>query len=63
MMKGGSLHGVGVGSTKEFEDMLRAIQSNGIKPVIDKVYPFDQAHEALRRLGSGGFVGKIVITV
>jgi NADPH:quinone reductase-like Zn-dependent oxidoreductase len=63
MMKGGSLHGVGVGNTKSFEEMLRAIQHNGIKPVIDKVFPFDQAPDAFRRLASGGFVGKIVIKV
>jgi NADPH:quinone reductase-like Zn-dependent oxidoreductase len=61
MMKGGSLHGVGVGNTKSFEELLRAIQANGIKPVIDKVFPFDQVPDAFRRLGSGGFVGKIVI--
>jgi NADPH:quinone reductase-like Zn-dependent oxidoreductase len=63
MMKGGSLHGIGVGNTKSFEEMLRAIQLNGIKPAIDKVFPFDQAEDAFRRLASGGFVGKIVITV
>jgi NADPH:quinone reductase-like Zn-dependent oxidoreductase len=63
MMKGGTLHGVGVGNTKSFEDMNRAIQSNGIKPAIDKVFPFDQAPDAFRRLASGGFVGKIVISV
>lgn len=63
MMKGGSLHGVGVGNTKSFEDMNRAIQSSGIKPAIDKVFPFDEAADAFRRLASGGFVGKIVITV
>jgi NADPH:quinone reductase-like Zn-dependent oxidoreductase len=63
MMKGGSIHGIGVGNTKSFEDMNRAIQSNGIKPPIDKVFPFDQAEDAFRRLASGGFVGKIVIAV
>ncbi len=61
MMKGGSLHGIGVGNTKSFEEMNRAIQGNGIKPVIDKVFEFDQAPDAFRRLASGGFVGKIVI--
>ena len=63
MMKGGSIHGVGVGNTKSFEEMLRAIQGNGIKPAIDRVFPFDQAGDAFRRLASGGFVGKIVVTL
>jgi len=63
MMKGGSIHGIGVGNTKSFEEMNRAIEANGIKPAIDKVFPFDEAAEAFRRMASGGFVGKIVITV
>ena len=61
MMKGASLYGIGVGSTKMFEDMNRAIEVNGIKPVVDKVFPFAEAADAFRRLASRGFVGKIVI--
>jgi NADPH:quinone reductase-like Zn-dependent oxidoreductase len=63
MMKGASLQGVGVGSTRMFEDMLRAIEVNGIKPVVDRVFPFEQAADALRQLASGDFVGKIAISV
>lgn len=63
MMKGGSILGIGVGNTKSFEEMNRAIQANGIQPAIDKVFPFEEAPDAFRRLASGGFVGKIVITV
>lgn len=63
MMKGGTLHGVGVGSTAMFEEMNRAIEVNGIKPVVDKVFPFDEAAEAFRQFAAGNFFGKIVITV
>ena len=63
MMKGGSLHGIGVGSTAMFEDMNRAIETNQIKPVVGKVFPFDQAPEAFRQFAAGDFFGKIVITV
>jgi NADPH:quinone reductase-like Zn-dependent oxidoreductase len=63
MLKGGSLHGIGVGSTKMFEDLLRAVEVNGIKPVVDKVFPFDKAPDAFRQLASGDFVGKIVVTI
>src|SRR5579863_4244414 len=63
MMKGGSLHGIGVGSTAMFEDMNRAIEVNRIKPVVDKVFPFDQAPEAFRQFAAGDFFGKVVITV
>jgi NADPH:quinone reductase-like Zn-dependent oxidoreductase len=63
MMKGGSLHGIGVGSTAMFEDMNRAIEVNRIKPIVDKVLPFDEAPEAFRQLAAGDFFGKIVITI
>jgi NADPH:quinone reductase-like Zn-dependent oxidoreductase len=63
MMKGGSLHGVGVGSTAMFEDMNRAIEVNGIKPIVGKVFPFDEAAEAFRQFAAGDFFGKVVITI
>ncbi len=63
MMKGGSLLGIGVGSTAMFEDMNRAIEVNKIKPIVDKVFPFDEAPEAFRQFAAGNFFGKIVITV
>lgn len=63
MMKGGSLHGIGVGSTAMFEDMNRAIEANAIQPIVDKVFPFDQAPEAFRTFAAGDFFGKVVITV
>ena len=61
MFKGGSLHGIFVGDRAMFEEMNRAIEINGIKPVIDTVYSFDQAPDAFRQAASGAFVGKVVI--
>jgi NADPH:quinone reductase-like Zn-dependent oxidoreductase len=63
MMKAGSLHGIGVGSTAMFEEMNRAIEGNQIKPVVDKVFPFEEAREAFRQMGAGDFFGKVVIRV
>ena len=63
MMTGGSLHGIFVGDRDMFEEMNRAISVNSIKPVIDRVFPFDAAPEAYRHHASGAFVGKIVIAV
>ncbi len=63
MPKGASLQGIGVGSTRMFEDMNRAIEINGITPIVDRVYDFDHAPEAFRQLASREFVGKIVVTV
>jgi NADPH:quinone reductase-like Zn-dependent oxidoreductase len=63
MMKGGSLVGIGVGSTSNFEDMNRAIVVNRIKPIVDKVFPFDQAPEAFRQMAGGDFFGKLIIAI
>jgi NADPH:quinone reductase-like Zn-dependent oxidoreductase len=63
MMKSGSMVGIGVGSRAMFEDMNRAIEVNKIKPVVDKVFPFDKAADAFRCQAAGDFVGKVVITV
>jgi NADPH:quinone reductase-like Zn-dependent oxidoreductase len=63
MMKGGSLHGIGVGSTAAFEDMNRAIETNGVKPIVGKVFPFDDAPEAFRQFAAGDFFAKVVITI
>jgi NADPH:quinone reductase-like Zn-dependent oxidoreductase len=61
MFKNGSLHGIGVGSRVSLEQLIQAIEVNGIKPIIEKVFPFDQAVEAFRLQASGNFMGKIVI--
>ena len=63
MMKAGNLHGIFVGGRDLFEQMNTAINANGISPVIDKVFPFEQAKEAFRHAGSGDFIGKVVIAV
>ncbi len=61
--KNGSLHGIMVGSRVMFEDMLKAIVTNGIKPAVDKVFPFDQARAAYETAISGDFVGKVVVRI
>lgn len=63
MMKDGHIDGVGVGSTRMFEDMNRAIGINRIKPPVDKVFSLTETVEALKYFASGSFVGKVVITV
>jgi len=63
MFKGGSLHGVYVGDRAMFLDMIRAIDASGIKPVIDRVFPFEQASDAFKYAASGQMLGKVVIRV
>ena len=57
------LQGIFTGSRRMFEDMNRAISANRLKPVIDRVFDFDQAREALRYMESGSHFGKIVVRV
>jgi len=61
MWKQAALHGIRVGTREMFEHMNRAIEANGIKPVIDTIVPFESALDAWRLQASGHFVGKIVI--
>jgi NADPH:quinone reductase-like Zn-dependent oxidoreductase len=61
--KNGSLHGIMVGSRVMFEDMLKAIATNGIKPLVDKVFPFEDARGAYQAAMAGDFIGKVVIRI
>jgi NADPH:quinone reductase-like Zn-dependent oxidoreductase len=63
LMKAITLQGIFVGSRAMFEEMNRLIAAKGIKPVIDRVFPFAQAADALRHLESGAHFGKVVIAV
>jgi NADPH:quinone reductase-like Zn-dependent oxidoreductase len=55
------VQGVYVGSRQMFEAMCRALTVNRIKPVVDRVFPFEEAVSAFRLMESGGHFGKIVI--
>jgi len=55
------VQGISVGSTQTFETMNRAIATNAIKPVVDKVFGFNEVHAAYRHMASGLHFGKIVI--
>jgi NADPH:quinone reductase-like Zn-dependent oxidoreductase len=57
------VQGVFVGSREMFEAMNRAITAHKLRPVIDRVFAFQEAREALRYMESGAHFGKIVIRV
>jgi NADPH:quinone reductase-like Zn-dependent oxidoreductase len=63
LAKRANVQGITVGSTEMFEAMNRAIAANRLKPVIDKVFPFDEAKAAFRHLEAAGHFGKIVISL
>jgi len=58
-----SLLGSTMGSPEDFSGMLKRVEEGSIRPVIDGVYPFVQADEALRRMDAGGQFGKLVVTI
>jgi NADPH:quinone reductase-like Zn-dependent oxidoreductase len=55
------VQGIFVGSRAHFQEMNRAISLNGMKPVIDCVFPFADARAAFQRMESASHCGKIVI--
>lgn len=55
------LQGVTVGHRDGFEAMLRALDQHRLRPVVDRVFAFEELREALARLRSGAQVGKICI--
>jgi NADPH:quinone reductase-like Zn-dependent oxidoreductase len=61
LMKSIDVHGIYVGSREMFEAMNSAIALHQIKPIIDRVFPLNEAPDAYRYLQSGSHFGKIVI--
>ena len=61
LMKNIRLQGIFVGSVRMFESMLKAIEVSELRPVVDRVFSFAQAVEALKYLESGAHFGKVVI--
>lgn len=55
------LQGITVGSRDMFEAMLRAIGQHQLKPVVDRVFPFEQLKDALAYMKTGRQFGKICI--
>ena len=62
-MKAIRLQGIFTGSRQTFEDMNRAISVNKLKPVIDRVFEFDEVPEAFRHMETASHFGKIVIKI
>jgi NADPH:quinone reductase-like Zn-dependent oxidoreductase len=63
MLKGASIRGIFVGSRGMARRLNALIDAHGIKPVVDKVFPFEQAKEAYQYQASPELFGKVVIAV
>ncbi|GEK33420.1 zinc-binding dehydrogenase [Kurthia sibirica] len=58
-----TLYGTTLGCRVEFRACLAHITTHKMKPVIDRVYPIEQAQQAMERLRKNQQFGKIVITM
>ncbi|MDQ3132741.1 MAG: NAD(P)-dependent alcohol dehydrogenase [Acidobacteriota bacterium] len=63
LMKSVRLQGIFVGSRQMFEAMNRVISEHRLKPVIDKIFDFSEAREALQYMESAAHFGKIVVKI
>jgi NADPH:quinone reductase-like Zn-dependent oxidoreductase len=57
------VQGVTVGSRRDQLNMVRAMEANAIKPVIDRIFALEQLADAFHYLQSGQHFGKICIDV
>ncbi|AMV45511.1 zinc-dependent alcohol dehydrogenase family protein [Paraburkholderia caribensis] len=57
------LQGLIVGSRKHQTDMIRAIDANGIKPVIDSTFALGEIADAFRHQAAGKHFGKVCLAV
>ncbi len=55
------LQGILVGSRESLEALVRAVEARPFAPVIDRVFPFEAAREALEHLRDSGHFGKVCI--
>jgi NADPH:quinone reductase-like Zn-dependent oxidoreductase len=63
LMKSVRAQGIYVGSREMFEAMNRAIAAHQMKPVVDRVFRFEEAKEAMHYMESGAHFGKVVIKI
>ncbi|WP_424055796.1 zinc-binding dehydrogenase [Mycobacterium sp.] len=54
---------VTVGDRTDLQDLVRAVTTTGLTPVIDHVFEFSDAAAAFERLREAKHLGKIVIRV
>jgi NADPH:quinone reductase-like Zn-dependent oxidoreductase len=52
-----------LGSRGEFRQLLRFMQVNGVRPIIDQLFPLEEAAAAQRRLQEGKQFGKVVLRI
>jgi NADPH:quinone reductase-like Zn-dependent oxidoreductase len=62
-LAGANLRTLAVGSRAQFLSLAQAISTNRIRPVVDRVFAFDEAPDAFRYYESRRPFGKVVISL
>ena len=57
------LHSVAVGSRRMQLDMVRAIDANGIRPVLDQTFKLEQLGQAFAHQRAGKHFGKVIVEI
>jgi NADPH:quinone reductase-like Zn-dependent oxidoreductase len=55
------LQGIMVGPRESLEALVRMVDTLRLRPVIDRIFPFEEARTAIAHLASGAHFGKIVL--
>ena len=63
LMRNIRIQGVVVGYRQQLESLCRAIEVNGLSPVIDSTFALDDAADAFRHLASQAHFGKVVLNL
>lgn len=63
LMKNATVRAILIGSVEQFNDMNRAIDTHQIKPIVDKIFKFQDLKSAYEYQWSQQHVGKVVVKV
>ncbi len=58
-----TLNAISVGSLAAFEALAAALEARKLRPVVGKVFPFEDYREAFAYLREGAHQGKVVIRI
>ncbi|KAB8192979.1 zinc-binding dehydrogenase [Nonomuraea phyllanthi] len=59
---GAAVYRIATGSRAHFVALNRAVEAHRLRPVLDRVFPFEHVADAFRYVESGGGFGKVVIS-
>ena len=58
-----SILGSTMGNAAEYEAIVRLLATGELRPIVDRVFPFNEARGAFERLARGEQLGKIVVEI